>query len=160
MSGTLTIVNMSTLQPRFPDQPDFIGRVLREAFGWLVAEVGTHIAERHPGVTTAQTQVMVMIDADGTRPAELARRAQVTRQSMAEALAGLEARGYVQRRPDPNDGRATLVSVTPTGRAALRDGLEVALLVHEHWESVLGRAKMARLVALLRELLDGLAAER
>src|SRR3954470_17301283 len=85
MSGTLTTVNMPRrLDPRFPHQSDFIGRVLREAFGWLLAEVGEHIEQRHPGVTAAQTQVMVMIDSAGTRPAELARRAQVTRQSMAE----------------------------------------------------------------------------
>ena len=161
MSGTLTTVNMPTrLDPRFPQQPDFVGRVLREAFSWLLAEVGEHIERRHPDVSPAQIQVMVMIDATGTRPAELARRAQVTRQSMAESLAGLEARGLVSIRPDPHDGRSKLVTVTKGGRAALRDGLDAALAVHRHWESVLGKAKMAQLVALMRELLDGLEAEQ
>ena len=144
------------LQPRFPEQRDFIGRLVREAYAWLLADVTVEIDKRHPGVTVAQNQVMVLIDADGTRPAELARRAQVTRQSMAEALAGLEDRGYIELRPDPSDGRAKIATLTAKGKAGLRDGLAAALAVHQEWEAAIGEQKMARLMTLLRELLTAL----
>ena len=36
-------------------------------------------------------------------------------------LAGLEARGLVERRPDPGDGRRAVMSLTEAGRQALQD---------------------------------------
>jgi DNA-binding MarR family transcriptional regulator len=47
----------------------------------------------------------------------LAERAHMTKQAMAELVAHLEAQGYVERIPDPNDGRAELVRTTTRGRA-------------------------------------------
>jgi DNA-binding MarR family transcriptional regulator len=160
LSGTLTEVNMpSNPKPRFPTEHDFIGRVIRDAFTWQMLEVDEVIQQRHPGVTPGQNQVMTVIDAEGTRPAELARRVGVTRQSMAETLAGMVARGFIELRPDPEDGRAKVAVLTKAGWAALHDGLDAVLAVHRHWESILGETKMTRLVKLLRELLDGLEAE-
>ena len=52
---------------------------------------------------------------------------------MTRILAGLERRGLVSRRPDPDDGRRALVSLSPTGvevhdRIADRVGPERARL--------------------------------
>jgi DNA-binding MarR family transcriptional regulator len=160
MSGTLTEVKMSsTPKPRFPEQRDFIGRLIRDAFTRLMEGVQADVADEQPQSTPAQSQVLALIDAAGTRPAELARRAGVTRQSMAETLALLAANGLVDLRPDPGDGRAKLVVVTDAGWMSMRRGLAAALAVHRHWEELLGEAKMARLMKLLRELLDKLEAE-
>lgn len=41
--------------------------------------------------------------------AELAEEARMTKQSMGELVAYLERRGYVERLPDPRDGRARIV---------------------------------------------------
>ena len=35
-------------------------------------------------------------------------------------IPALEAEGYIERRPDPDDGRAAVVQVTSSGRSALR----------------------------------------
>ena len=144
--------------PRF-EHSEFIARGVRDIFSRLMAEVSAGIALRYPDVTPAQNSVMVMIDRDGSRITDLARRAQMTKQAMAEAVAGLEARGFVERRPDPTDGRARLVTLTDEGWEALRYGFSVALAIHEHWESLIGPAKMKRLMALLRELVTKLDAE-
>jgi DNA-binding MarR family transcriptional regulator len=147
------------LSPRF-DRPDFIGRLVRDSFVRFMDELGVGIAEGYDDISAAQNQLMVMIDEDGSRITDLAQRANVTKQSMAEAVSGLEARGFVERRPDPTDGRAKLVVLTAEGWGAIRFGLQVALGVHAHWEDVLGEAKMARLMKLLRELVDKLDVER
>lgn len=52
--------------------------------------------------------------------AELARAEQITPQAMANTLAGLEQRGLVARRPDPDDGRRFIMSVTKVGAEMLR----------------------------------------
>jgi DNA-binding MarR family transcriptional regulator len=54
-------------------------------------------------------------------PSELARREQITPQGMGATLAALEARDLVERRPDPQDGRRVVMSLTEVGRRALED---------------------------------------
>ena len=63
-------------------------------------------------------------DARHRRSPTLAERAQMTKQSMGELVRHLEAHGYVERMPDPADGRAKLVRATDRGRevyAIVRD---------------------------------------
>jgi DNA-binding MarR family transcriptional regulator len=64
----------------------------------------------------------VRLDRGGpATPGELAKREQISPQSMGATLAALEARGLVERRPDPQDGRRAVLSVTGAGRDVLRD---------------------------------------
>jgi DNA-binding MarR family transcriptional regulator len=51
----------------------------------------------------------------------MARAEQISPQSMGATLGALESRGLVDRRPDPEDGRRIVLSVTEAGRALLRD---------------------------------------
>ncbi len=59
-------------------------------------------------------------------PAELARAFQVTKGAMTNTLQRLEARGLVEVRPDPRDGRAKRVRITRKGMRA-RDKAIAAL---------------------------------
>ena len=51
------------------------------------------------------------------RSGELAAREGVAPPSMTKVVASLEQGGYVERVPDPEDGRAALISATRAGRA-------------------------------------------
>jgi DNA-binding MarR family transcriptional regulator len=51
----------------------------------------------------------------------LARREQISPQSMGATLAALESRGLIDRQADPDDGRKYFISVSPTGRQAVND---------------------------------------
>jgi DNA-binding MarR family transcriptional regulator len=51
----------------------------------------------------------------------LAKAEQISVQSMGATLSALEARGLVDRHPDPADGRRSVMSVTEAGLAALSD---------------------------------------
>ena len=139
-------------QRRFPDAPDFIGRYVREAFMFLMAEVNDGIGAHYPDVTPAQTRIMSLLDRNGTRVGELAERAQLTKQSLSELVVGLEALGLVERRPDPSDGRAKLVVPTEEGLRAMAIGFDVAQAVHRRWARVLGQDDMAELMRLLGRL--------
>jgi DNA-binding MarR family transcriptional regulator len=54
-------------------------------------------------------------------PGQLAKREQITPQGMGATLATLEARGLVERHPDPADGRRVVMSLTAAGRQALQN---------------------------------------
>jgi DNA-binding MarR family transcriptional regulator len=53
-------------------------------------------------------------------PSEVAQRERIKRPSATRVLSRLLEAGLVARLPDPSDGRAAIVSVTPEGRALLK----------------------------------------
>ena len=73
-------------------------------------------------LTLPESSALVRLDRGGpTTPGELAKLEQISPQSMGATLAALEARGLVERRPDPRDGRRVVLSVTEAGRDLLLD---------------------------------------
>jgi DNA-binding MarR family transcriptional regulator len=68
----------------------------------------------------SQGAVLGRLDREGTRSiGDLASAERVRPQSMAQTIADLEAEGLIARRPDPADGRRTLVALTEQGRETL-----------------------------------------
>jgi MarR family transcriptional regulator, organic hydroperoxide resistance regulator len=67
--------------------------------------------------------LMHLWDSGPQRQADLAAEFDTDSASMSRTVQRLERAGFVRRRPDPNDGRATLVDTTPAGMA-LRDRIE------------------------------------
>ena len=76
----------------------------------------------------------------------------MSKQSMAELVAHLEAHGYIERIPDPTDRRAKLVRATPKGRASAPIALDAIAEVEARWSELLGESKMRSLHRLLEEL--------
>jgi DNA-binding MarR family transcriptional regulator len=112
-----------------------------------------HTAAHHP--------VFENIDRDGTRLTVLAARAGMTHQSMGELVQTLERRGYLERRPDPCDGRATLVLLTRHGRQAARRAIEEIAEIEAAWLERFRRAGLdVDLRAMLEEALREREAER
>ena len=60
----------------------------------------------------------------GLRLGQLAEEEGVSAPSLTRIVASLEAAKYVARVPDPDDGRAQRVTLTPAGEALIRSGQE------------------------------------
>jgi DNA-binding MarR family transcriptional regulator len=108
-------------------------------------------------ITLAQARVFQRIDRDGSRLTELAQAAQVTKQTVGFLVDQLERAGYVERTPDPRDGRARLVRVAARGAAATRASLAVVAEIEARWVAHLGKARTAQLreaLTMLREISD------
>lgn len=71
---------------------------------------------------------------------------------MAQTIAGFEALGLVERRVDPEDRRAQLVTLTPAGWEALHAGLAVVQAIHDRWSALFSHDRMNTLVVLLDDL--------
>jgi DNA-binding MarR family transcriptional regulator len=72
-------------------------------------------------LTAPETSALARLDRGGpATSAALARREQISPQSMGATLGVLEARGLVERRPDPGDGRQVIISLTEAGLEVLR----------------------------------------
>lgn len=90
-------------------------------------------------------------------PSELAQRERIQRPTATRLLARLEEPGYVARTPDPQDGRSSLISVTPAGAAlvaALRDRKDAFLARRLRRLSAEERATLRRAADILERLLE------
>jgi DNA-binding MarR family transcriptional regulator len=84
--------------------------------------------------------VFELIDPGGTRLTLLAERAGMTHQSMSELVATMERRGYVERTPDPTDGRARLVALTREGRHRVRSAVNEIRDIERQWTKLFADA--------------------
>ena len=101
----------------------------------------------------AHQNVFAWLRSDGVRISELARRAQLSKQTMTELVGYLEAHGYVERLRDPTDGRAWIIRRTSRGDAVDRVAQQALLDTQREWASMLGGHDFEVLVNLLRRLL-------
>jgi DNA-binding MarR family transcriptional regulator len=70
----------------------------------------------------SQGVVLGRLDREGPQStSKLAAAERVRPQSMSQTVAELESQGLVERRPDPADGRSSLVELTEAGRSELRE---------------------------------------
>ena len=73
-------------------------------------------------LTMAQARLVARLAPQGSRLTELADQARITKQTAGVLVDQLERHGYVQRLPDPTDGRARLVTVRPARSGRRRGG--------------------------------------
>jgi DNA-binding MarR family transcriptional regulator len=87
---------------------------------------------------------------------DLADRAMMTKQTVGEVVSDLERRGYVERVPDPEDGRAKIIRLTTKGREVYLTGWRLNKEFEEEWATRFGKDR----VAALREALELAHAKR
>jgi DNA-binding MarR family transcriptional regulator len=128
---------------------------LSEAF-WAVARRLREMSQETLApwdLTPSSLRALRVLKRYGTmRPSELSDHLHIAPRSATEVVDALEARGLVQRRPDPADRRATLVEVTGHGVTIL-DAIRAARGTEA--ERVFGRlspADRADLARILRAL--------
>jgi DNA-binding MarR family transcriptional regulator len=93
----------------------------------------------------AHTAVFQHIKAEGSRLSELAQSAQITKQSMGYLVDYLEERGYVERKADRSDRRASLIFLTERGWNQIRAALAIIASIEEEWARSLGTRDMEQL---------------
>lgn len=130
-----------------------LGILLRDPFQELVRRVSLGLADAgFDDLRPAHTAVFQHLQAGGSRLTDLAERAQMTKQSMGYLVDHLEQRGYLERRPDPSDRRAALISLTDRGWEQVRAALAIIAAIEEEWAGELGPRRMQQLRELLLDL--------
>lgn len=145
------------LQKSDTDQLASLAGELRISLGKLIRRVRE---QAHSGdFTSAQKSVLLRLDRDGPATVSaLARAESVRPQSMRVTVASLESMGAISGKPDPTDGRQTLIALTPrfhkkikASRTAKDDWLLQALQAQLSPQE---QAELAAAVKLLQRLAD------
>ena len=95
-----------------------------------------------------------LFEEDGLRMGELARRARLSKQTMTTMIRLLERDGLAARRPDPADGRASLVSLTARGRQLEPVASQILEELGTLAEQRLGKREAGLTRGALKELMD------
>jgi len=103
-------------------------------------------------ITLAQARVAARISPDGSRVSDLAEQARVTKQSAAFLVEQLEKAGYVERVPDPTDGRARLVRLTARARRVAQAADAEVQRVLTEWADRVGDERLRQMHETLRDL--------
>ena len=133
--------------------------VIEESLGYLIHRAARAFANRLGSelrpfdVGTGQWAVLMHLwSNDGMTQAQLARRVAIEQPTMVGTIDRLERDGLVTRTPDPNDGRASRITLTERGWA-LRDALvPLANGVNRAAAAALTESEAATLRRLLAKL--------
>jgi DNA-binding MarR family transcriptional regulator len=89
----------------------------------------------------------------------LADRLEVTQQAVSKSVADLERRGYVERRPDPDDARARRVALTTRGQGAIEAAREHRAAISSELAARLGPRRVEGARRLLLDVIADLGAD-
>ncbi len=125
------------------DRGEAIERLLHKATRAFDAELAARLRARgYTDIRRSHGAVFANIDDSGTRPSELAQRAGMTHPSMTELITELEAKGYVARQADEEDGRSRVVVLTRRGVRHRRDARRIIAEMERDYRKRLGRSEM------------------
>jgi len=111
------------MPPAVPDSPD--SAALAVELHDLVGKLRRRLREQADAGDLPPSQMSVLRRLERHGPATvsaLARAAGMRPQSMGATVAALQSAGLVSGAPDPEDGRQTLLSLTPACRKWLKEG--------------------------------------
>ena len=143
-----------------PADRQAIGQLLVRLLSEFRRELSEPMAERGYGdIRRPHLQIWGNLAGRGRRLTELAARAELSLSATSELVNELEQLGYLQRVPDPRDGRAKLIVPTDRGHQALADAAIRVAEIEDRWGSLVGHDRFNEACYLLDSLLKELAGE-
>jgi DNA-binding MarR family transcriptional regulator len=139
---------------------EIVGRILRIQF--LASARIRRVLQRH-GIDWAGFDVLATLRRSGPpyrmTPTALYRELVLSSGAMTNRLDVLERAGLVERRPDPNDRRGTLIELAKKGKAVLDRAIEAHLQGEAAMVAHLSRGEQKSLADLLKKLLIEMESE-
>ena len=107
-------------------------------------------------LTTREFTVLALVDAqDEVSQSDIARKLGIERSGMVKLIDGLEAKGYLERRPHPSDRRVYQLKLSCSGGECLRTHHEAVRSHEDRILDALSDDERASLLSLLRKVQHG-----
>lgn len=110
------------------------------------------LAQGYEGLKLSFSTVMSNMTFTGTRLVDIAEITGMTKQAVGQIANEIEQLGYIERVPDPHDGRAKNLVFTERGMRLLQDSIDGVEEVEKYYAALIGDEKSLQLQRLLKEL--------
>jgi DNA-binding MarR family transcriptional regulator len=138
-----------------PSRRSRLSLLLRLLHREYTAGIEAALAEAGFGdIRSGDAKVFPFVPPEGIAVRDLAVRAGVRKQTMAQSVDQLERAGYLERRPNPRDGRSRLVVLTERGRAVRPAASGAGDRIERRWAELTSPEDFDALYTLLHRLLD------
>ncbi len=136
------------------DTPGFeLAFLLLGSFRRMIDDLHAELAEAgFPEARPGHGFALQAIGPDEISISDLSRRLGVTKQAASKTVRHLEEIGYVTRRPDPADARATLIARSERGDDMLRASARIFDRQRDAWRAELGDEQFDTALAALRTM--------
>jgi DNA-binding MarR family transcriptional regulator len=142
-------------------EPDTFGFLVTDVSRLLRAEFDRRIADAGIGLTPGEGRTLSHAARAGVvRQTVLAERMGIEAMTLSTFLDRLEARGLIERKPDPTDRRAKLVHLTGDAAAVLEQVQAIGAKLREDVAKDISPGEWERLNAALRAARDSLCGLR
>lgn len=144
-----------TAMNEHPEDHVFFSQLLRNPYETFLMKVhaGLAAAGFADSYPSWGSNIFHFLREGGLRLTELAERAHTTKQAMRYTVNRLEEAGYVERVPDPADGRAKVIRLTERGWELRRVADEIMASMEEECVRQLGEERMQQ----FRDLMKGVS---
>jgi DNA-binding MarR family transcriptional regulator len=134
-------------------QSDSLQRHAIEFGEWMVRASNSHArALGHQDLRPAHARLMVFLGWEGSRITDIARAQDVSKNAVGQLVTELEELGYVERVPDPADGRAKIVRYTDAGVALIGDAASIAERLNTEIANIIGVQRLGELRSMLADI--------
>ncbi len=133
------------------DSPILVLKLLRSAY-WF--DEGLRRANKANGgfsFPRAQALVILNVTLGMRKPQELSDAMGISRQAISRLIGDLVEAGALVVKPDPDDGRATIVEIDPSAEDQMRNTLHHAHLLEKKLADIIGEDRLAVLRAALSQ---------
>ena len=110
----------------------------------------------HQGLRMHFEPFMTLVGERGARTTELATQLGISKQAVNQSVNQIETLGYLQRQPDPDDGRAKRIVLTRQGHQLMEDGAVLLGRLELEFQRLVGKDTLRRLTRNLAKLSQAL----
>ncbi|XZE32387.1 MarR family winged helix-turn-helix transcriptional regulator [Pirellulaceae bacterium SH501] len=137
------------------DQYQPLGRFLILLFRSFEDDLIRRIeVEGYRDIRPTDLNVLRFIRPAGSTSNEIAKLAGVTKQAIAKSIASIEAKGYIKRKPNSDDGRSQMIVFTTKGRKLLTTCIAAIAQIESIYEAKLGERSFSNLKLSLTKLIE------
>ena len=110
--------------------------------------------QEETGLLLADNEALLNLSAEPLHMSDIAHRLILSRGGTTKVIDRLETLGYVERFPDPEDRRATVVEITDTGRKAMAEArVVIDRGLEETWARHITEEEATVIVDVMRRVL-------
>jgi DNA-binding MarR family transcriptional regulator len=134
-----------------------VGQLLVRLLREFRRELSVHAAAAGYGdIRDPHLQIFGAIGMGGVRLTNIAARAQLSLAATSELVNDLQELGYLERHPDPSDGRAKLIFLTERGCGLMAHAGDRVATIEAQWSAIVGSRRFTEMCATMQRLLDHL----